>query len=339
MLFSSPTVCIFTLICLIIDLVICQKTKPIDFYFNRGGRVNMVQKDWMSSLNDSIHLNHLSIPGTHDTMAFYGGPFVQTQVLSLDIQLRVGIRAFDIRCRHVNDIFEIHHGPIYQRSDMDKVLQSMVNFLGNFPSEVLLVRIKEESAPSDNSRSFSDTVDYYLNKPTFRSYIWTGNSTVPLGHVRGKIVILRNYPSKQLLGVPWDRTLIQDDYIVPTVFSIGSKWIKVQEHLERARLSAYQSDTFVINFLSGTSPGAYPCTIARRINRYILDWLQKYQVDYIGIIYMDFPGEGLISSIIRLNSGIHITNGLGDDQLDFTCNEDQEKHQLNPINLTNIQTN
>uniref|UniRef100_T1JW55 Phosphatidylinositol-specific phospholipase C X domain-containing protein n=1 Tax=Tetranychus urticae TaxID=32264 RepID=T1JW55_TETUR len=321
----------FIVLCLPI-LTSSQKIRSTELYFNRNGRVNMANKNWMSTISDSVHLNHLSLPGTHDTMAFYGGPFVQTQILSLDSQLRVGVRAFDIRCRHINDKFEIHHGPIYQRSDMDKVLQSMVSFLGSFPSEVLLVRIKEEHAPRDNKRSFAETVDFYLNKPTFRGYIWKGNSTVPLGIVRGKIVILRNYPSKQLIGVPWDSTLIQDDYIVPTVFSIGSKWVKVQEHLDRARLRAYQSDSFVINFLSGTSPGAYPCTIARRINKYIMDWLTRFQVDFIGIIYMDFPGEGLINTIIRLNSGIQVNNGLEESgkQLEFVCNNDREKHLLSP---------
>uniref|UniRef100_T1L240 Phosphatidylinositol-specific phospholipase C X domain-containing protein n=1 Tax=Tetranychus urticae TaxID=32264 RepID=T1L240_TETUR len=140
-----------------LSLISALKLGSTEAYFNRDGRVNIANKNWMSNISDSVYLNHLSLPGTHDTMAFYGGPLVQTQILTLDSQLRVGIRAFDIRCRHINDRFEIHHGPIYQKSDMDKVLQSMVTFLGNFPTEVLLVRIKEEHIPKNNQRSFADT--------------------------------------------------------------------------------------------------------------------------------------------------------------------------------------
>ncbi|XP_015786619.1 uncharacterized protein LOC107363869 [Tetranychus urticae] len=265
-------------------------------------------------------------------MAFYGGPFVQTQSLSLDSQLKIGIRAFDIRCRHIHDTFEIHHGPINQKSDMDKVLDSMISFLKRFPKEVLLVRVKEEHVPKDNGRTFEETMNYYFNKPSFRSYIWKGNSTVLLGDVRGKIVIFRNYPSYHLIGIPWDSTVIQDDYIVPTIFSVKMKWIKVVKHLEQAQSLAYRSDSFIVNFLSGTSIGVYPSSIAKRINEYITKWLTVSRVDFIGIIYMDFPGEGLINSIIRLNSGIRITNGLGESgkRLEFSCNNDGVKHLLSP---------
>ncbi len=63
-----------------------------------------------------------------------------------------------------------------------------------------------------------------------------------------------------------------------------------------------------------------------------MDWLTRFQVDFIGIIYMDFPGEGLINTIIRLNSGIQVNNGLEESgkQLEFVCNNDREKHLLNP---------
>ena len=84
--------------------------------------------NWMSSLPDSRPLSQLSIPGTHDTMARYGGDIAQTQSMTLSMQLQAGVRALDIRCRHINNAFAIHHGLIYQNANFDDVLSVVRDF-------------------------------------------------------------------------------------------------------------------------------------------------------------------------------------------------------------------
>src|SRR4051812_37020798 len=61
--------------------------------------------DWMRSLPDSRSLAAMSVPGTHETMASFGGAWTQTQEDygssggGLAKQLGAGIRAIDVRAR------------------------------------------------------------------------------------------------------------------------------------------------------------------------------------------------------------------------------------------------
>ena len=54
---------------------------------------------WMKRLPDNKKLSELSIPGTHDTCARFGGDFAQCQSLALRDQFSIGLRFLDIRCR------------------------------------------------------------------------------------------------------------------------------------------------------------------------------------------------------------------------------------------------
>ena len=89
----------------------------------------------MRGINDSVSLSRLSIPGTHETMAFFGGPPVRTQVIRLSDQLSGGIRALDIHCRHINNRFDIHHDFVYQNANFNDVLKTVLQYLSNYPSE------------------------------------------------------------------------------------------------------------------------------------------------------------------------------------------------------------
>jgi 1-phosphatidylinositol phosphodiesterase len=83
-------------------------------YSHDGGR-QANNPRWMTDLKDNVLLSELSIPGTHDTMSFYGGDAVQTQGMSLPNQLISGIRVLDIRCRNSRNTFPIYHGHVKNR--------------------------------------------------------------------------------------------------------------------------------------------------------------------------------------------------------------------------------
>ena len=58
--------------------------------------------------------------GTHDTMtrsyqdrSIFIRDQVVTQSLGLKDQLKIGIRAFDMRCRAIGNDLTMHHGPVY----------------------------------------------------------------------------------------------------------------------------------------------------------------------------------------------------------------------------------
>ena len=74
------------------------------------------------------------------------------QSLSLIVQLLVGIRFLDIRCRHYRNGLPIHHEAFFQKADLSDVLSTTVSFLSTHPSEVIFMRIKEEYDAEGNNR-------------------------------------------------------------------------------------------------------------------------------------------------------------------------------------------
>jgi 1-phosphatidylinositol phosphodiesterase len=162
---------------------------------------------WMSNVADTRGLTELSIPGTHDSGARFE-PYpglAKCQELTIADQLAVGVRYFDIRCRHLDDGFLIFHGGVDQNQTFDEVLATMYAFLDAHPTEVLIVSIKEESVPSGTTRAFDATFASYVSQAPARWYV---SPAIPrLGDARGKLVLLRRFPTTAApLGIdasPW----------------------------------------------------------------------------------------------------------------------------------------
>lgn len=74
----------------------------------------------MTRLSDEKKLVELSIPGTHQSMAYVGGPgyWAQCNVMTIETQLKSGIRAFDIRLRPTGGRLAIHHGKYFQKKNV-----------------------------------------------------------------------------------------------------------------------------------------------------------------------------------------------------------------------------
>jgi 1-phosphatidylinositol phosphodiesterase len=212
----------------------------------------------MARIGNGVKLSQMSIPGTHDTMSHYGGDIAQTQSMSLATQLNSGIRALDIRCRHQNNMFQIHHGIIDQRATFDDVMKAVTAFLAAHPGETVLMRVKEEYDPKGNSRSFEATfADYYAKYP---GKFWKYTSDNPtLGEVRGKIVLLQNFTSGTQYGIKWSTLDIQDDFSVKTNWDLEGKWNKVAAHMDAAKANG--GAAIYVNFLSA-SGGSFPYFIA-----------------------------------------------------------------------------
>jgi 1-phosphatidylinositol phosphodiesterase len=89
----------------------------------------------MQTLNSGIPIRQLSIIGTHNSMStgVWGDAF-QTQSNSLFNQMKMGIRALDIRCRHINNGFSIHDRFIYLNANLGNVLTDVGAFLASYSS-------------------------------------------------------------------------------------------------------------------------------------------------------------------------------------------------------------
>jgi 1-phosphatidylinositol phosphodiesterase len=213
----------------------------------------------MTFLKDDVLLSELSIPGTHDTMSFFGGHAVETQTLRLPGQLEAGIRVLDIRCRHMNDEFRIYHGHVSQRRLFHEVLDMVIEFLRQNPGETVLMRVKEEYNPSGITRTFQQT--FHLRYwERYKDHMWQGTSVNPtLGEMRGKIVILQDFDREASInpryGIPYNSFNIQDDFKLRTNWDLYDKWLKVQAHLVAADRGG--RETKYMNYLSG-SGGSFP---------------------------------------------------------------------------------
>eukprot|EP00731_Ephydatia_muelleri_P015950 Em0009g374a len=259
-------------------------------YWNVTDDPGVRNLDWMQRLPSSTSVALLSIPGTHDSMARDGGPAVWTQSLSLLVQLMVGVRFFDIRCRHFNDGLPIHHEAYYQNANFDEVLQTTIGFLDSHPSETVFMRVKEEYIASGNTRSFREQVQISLNR--YPGRFWTLNRIPTLGESRRKIVILDNFAGGAM-GIAWDGIDLEDNY--STIFEF--KWFYVRNHLNRARGSTWSPAMF-ITFSSFAS--ALPRDLARGMNPKLHSYVRENR-GRLGIIASDYPGPKLIGDIIAHN--------------------------------------
>src|SRR5689334_23075731 len=97
---------------------------------------------WIQKISDDKLISEMTIPGTHDTCCNIIYPFCQTQSMDLHTQLRAGIRFLDIRCRHLNNLFAIHHGLIFCNMTFGEVLKDCEKFLLNNPNEFIVMRVQ-----------------------------------------------------------------------------------------------------------------------------------------------------------------------------------------------------
>jgi 1-phosphatidylinositol phosphodiesterase len=271
---------------------------------------------WMGSLDDNLSLSEISIPGTHNSGSLYESisGTAKCQDLTIAEQLEIGVRYLDIRCRHYEDAFVIHHGSIYQQLNFNDVLNACFNFLNENPTETILMHIKEEYDPYNNTRTFEETFDAYVQQ---NSSGWYLNSSLPaLANARGKIVLFRRFSAsstpKGINVNSWsDNTTftcytgtvtcrIQDYYSVP---SISSKWSAINSLLSEAVNGS--NSTMYINYCSGYTTILWfipsITTVSDYVNPKITDYFTTNTSGRYGVLPMDFVEEGCSSLIIETN--------------------------------------
>ena len=116
------------------------------------------RRNWMINVPDNATLSQLTIPGTHDSYAYEPTaiPFVQTQEWNVTQQLERGIRYLDIRIG--SDDLGIYHGIVYLNAQWSDVVHELRSFLAQYPSEVILLRIKNEQFFNSITIPFDDSL-------------------------------------------------------------------------------------------------------------------------------------------------------------------------------------
>ena len=186
---------------------------------------------WQALLPPDTPLSSLSIPGTHDTMAYprprgtaagkkkkagrrgWLPPTAQTQQNDLATQLCKGVRYIDLRLQHVHDRLTCHHGRVYLHCDFAEVLSILEDFFARQGGEreAVLARMMCANCyfsgrgaggvgENGNTRSFEQTMRWYchtnpLTRDFFRRRVYVGAGIPSLGQARGKIVVLQGFSS------------------------------------------------------------------------------------------------------------------------------------------------
>lgn len=311
-----------------------------DDAYNHSSSVSVQNKDWMKRLADQKKIGEISIPGTHDSASFYGGDIVQTQSMSITEQLNAGVRFLDIRLRHINDVFAIHHGPVFQKQFFGDILNQVSDFLKQNPSEFVLMRVKDEYTEENITRTFQDTFSDYISKYPDVIFNPAGDSYFPsVYEVRGKIVFLDQIPTTGKyppFGIKYNNLNfnIQDDYKVSTNWDLYGKWEKVKDFLQD---SADGNRRETINYLSA-SGGSFPYFIASghsspgnsaaRLSTGLTTpgWNSSYpdfpRVDcFLGICTIAFEGTNILTKNWILNNkpvytGIVVADFIGAGLID-----------------------
>ncbi|MES2658496.1 MAG: phosphatidylinositol-specific phospholipase C domain-containing protein [Verrucomicrobiota bacterium] len=272
--------------------------------------------NWMSSLNGTLPLSQYSIPGTHDSGARYEPAFpagtAKCQNLTIAAQLDAGVRFLDIRCRHLDNAFTIHHGSIYQNINFTDVLNDVIGFLNANPRETVIMSVKEEHDASGATRSFEATFDsYVVQNPTK----WLLGAGIPtLDAARGKIVLFRRFGAsstpKGIDASNWpDNTTfstrgtlrVQDSYVVP---NNDPKWASILGILNEARYGG--PNTLYVNFASGYKSGTFSIpnitTVSNNINPRLTTFFTNNPSGRFGAILMDFVDATRAALIYNTNA-------------------------------------
>lgn len=322
--------------------------------YNHTRHIFQKQVNWMSSIDDEEKLFRLSLIGTHGSAAKHGGFLVKNQTLTIRQQLDAGIRLFDLRLGQWRNKLYLYHGIIYQKKSFVAVLKDMKTFLRDNPTEVLVVRIRQERSARYSDISFADNV--LREVQDYKEYFYQRNKSlnqVTLKDLRKKIVLLRDFNSQGELSnlgykysINHHNFVVNDKHHLNSPWDLYDKWKNVKSAMltasNKKHHSQYRNKTFV-TFLSGngfafpyfvasgkwnsgtwahqqstglTTPAFkawYPdfprkhcwwgmCTIYfAGTNQLTYKHIKQDKMSFVGWVFADFPGPGLIKRVIELN--------------------------------------
>ncbi|KAM0268880.1 hypothetical protein ACHAQH_009894 [Verticillium albo-atrum] len=291
--------------------------------------------DWMKAIPDDTNITSLSIPGTHDTLTFdIRDELFQCQNNNLSAQLRAGIRYLDVRGRLVNDSIQIYHAEKHTGYSFVDVLTTVSDFLDAFPSEAIIMRLKEEGRPRGvNTITYEQAFLHHIEAEgqKHRFYAPKDKSFSPLptlGTLRSGILLLQNFASPQSgpYGLIWESKgmILEDLWIIPSLEHLYMKWDAVEHALNRAADPANDINAALYLAHLSATVGVLPIQAAaggingtvEGINDQTGRWLDRGTENgsggRTGVVIIDFPGRALVDAVLARNKGL-ATNSLAFD--------------------------
>ena len=289
--------------------------------------------DWMARLDDSLRLNEIVLPGTHDSATQYSqlAFITKCQALSVEEQLEAGFRYLDIRLGFADSgeqksgQLKLMHGftncrkgpmPWADTLLLGDVLDQCAAFLTAHPTETVIFAVKYEHV-TEPLEQFETWLTAELKK---RGELALLTDTLPtLGEARGRLVLLRRYGDAAGLGaeagVPlrWPEQDDKENVSKHTELTdLGSYRLWVQDRfcygtedkwtafLAGLKEPAIAPEDLSIHFLStkGTAQYGHPYHYAKALNPRFLE-LPAEQLR--GWIILDFADASLAEHIWSAN--------------------------------------
>ncbi len=146
---------------------------------------------WMSYIDDNVYVSRLSIPGTHDaaTKKLSVG---QCQSLSIEEQLDMGIRMFDLRPTVGSDgLGNIYHSFLNTGVSMGDVMTWFGSYLDQNPDEFIIAVMRWESERGGTQENFVKYMTEFLDgNSVYQARKATFRPDMTLGDCRGKILLI-----------------------------------------------------------------------------------------------------------------------------------------------------
>lgn len=117
--------------------------------FRKYSQEDHTLKSWMKDINDTVKVNDIIMPGSHDAGTYGMSWLGSTQHLTIEEQLNLGVRYFDLRVNKTGNDYVIFHS-IINGTKFDPILDSVVKFIDENPSETLLLDFQHFKNDSDD---------------------------------------------------------------------------------------------------------------------------------------------------------------------------------------------
>ena len=268
------------------------------------------RSDWMADLDDDASLNSLTIPGTHDSGALHSLAEIsgKCQSLSVEEQLKIGVRFLDIRLQLVGNELKVVHSFVDQLTDFEDVLDDLVAFIRNHEGEFLIVSIKEDASPKRSDRVFADLLEeMLLSYPEINTERALPES---VGEARGAIHIVARYKNSTI-GLPcydgWkdDDAFVLGDIYIQDNYRVPNAEEKIADIRSTYSVAMEKNHALVLNFtscyLETCFPPIYAGLPAHKINRDTQKALLNEYDGPLGVLVCDFMTAELADAIIGRN--------------------------------------
>jgi len=330
-----------------------DSTSPADAY-----KPSVDHSKWMAPLADSRMVADLSLPGTHNACTAEGWHLAQlisestakAQDLTIDEQLKVGVRVFDLRPERVLNpataSYELRcsHGIVQTSLLVKDFFLKIKTFLAENPTEFCIVtcNLTNSNDPVGYSNWRKDFAEL-INGSDLSGLFADFKPAITVGEMRGRVLLLSRYEyDGNIVGgicQDWsnDKKLenqtkgkikaanggeaplwTQDYYSVGSDLTGKDEAIRYMLDATAARDMTSVTPAWVFNYSAGhvgLACSDHYRENAARTNRLVIDYLQNpLHNASTGIIYMDYAGmdktPGYNSSTVYDTYGLQLVEAL-----------------------------